>query len=296
MKYSYFPGCSMKATGKAYDFSIKYVTQKIGMELLEIDDWNCCGATAAHSVSADLALGLNARTLALAEAQHPGLEIAVPCAACYSALRGALHAAHSSKEKLEKIQDLIEMPYEGKNGVISFLETFSRPDAMKAISGNVVQALDGLKVACYYGCLTARPANIVSPDDVENPMQMDDVVALTGASPVDWAFKTECCGGAHHVDRPKAALPLIQRILQNAQANGAQAIATACPLCCLNLDMRQVELNKKQGTNFNIPIYYFTELLALSMGANPKDIGVQTHFFPAVSLMEKYMAKGGSTV
>ena len=145
MKYSYFPGCSMKATGKAYDFSIKYVTKKIGMELLEIDDWNCCGATAAHSTSADLALGLNARTLALAEAQYPDLEIAVPCAACYSALRSALYAARSSKEKLAKIQDLIEMPYEGKNGVISFMETFSRPDAMKAIKENVVAAVGRLK-------------------------------------------------------------------------------------------------------------------------------------------------------
>ena len=296
MKYSYYPGCSMKGAGKAYDFSIKYVTKKIGMELLEIDDWNCCGATAAHATSADLALGLNARTLALAEAQYPDLEIAVPCAACYSALRSALYAARSSKEKLAKIQDLIEMPYEGKNGVISFLETFVRPDAMKAIKENVVQPLGGLKVACYYGCLTARPAKIAGPDDVENPMQMDDIVALTGAIPVDWAFKTECCGGAHHVSHPKAAVPLVDRILQNAQANGAEAIATACPLCCLNLDMRQGQLNKKNGTNYNMPIYYFTELLAMSMGANPKEVGVQTHFFPALSLMEKYMVKGGSAV
>ena len=108
-----------------------------------------------------------------------------------------------------------------------------------------MQSLNGLKVACYYGCLTARPAKIAGPDDVENPMQMDDVVALTGATPVDWAFKTECCGGAHHVDLPKAALPLVERILNNAQANGADAIATACPLCCLNLDMRQARLIKK---------------------------------------------------
>ena len=131
---------------------------------------------------------------------------------------------------------------------------------------------------------------------MENPMQMDDVIALTGASPVDWAFKTECCGGAHQVDIPKAAITLVDRILRNAQVNGAQAIATACPLCCLNLDMRQSEINKKQGTNYNMPVYFFTELLAMSMGANPKEIGVQTHFFPALSLMEKYMVKGGSTV
>jgi heterodisulfide reductase subunit B2 len=296
MKYSYYPGCSMAGTGKTYDLSIAYVTKKIGMELLEIDDWNCCGASAAHAVSNDLALGLAARTLAQAEGQYPDMEIAVPCASCYSRLRYAMHELRSSKEQKAKIQELIEMPVEGKNDVISFLEAFTRPEVMEAVKGKTVQQLKGLKVACYYGCLTSRPADIASPDDVENPMQMDNIVALTGASPVDWAFKTECCGASHQVDLPKAALPLVERILRNARANGAQAIVTACPLCCLNLDMRQAEINKKQGTDYNMPVYYFTELLAMSMGASPKEIGLEKHFFPAVSLMQKYFMKGGSSI
>ena len=134
MKYSYYPGCSMAGTGKTYALSIAYVTKKIGMELLEIDDWNCCGASAAHAVSSDLALGLAARTLAQAEGQYPGMEIAVPCASCYSRLRYAMHQLRSSEGQKAKIQELIEQKVEGKSDVISFLEAFTRPDAVKAMN------------------------------------------------------------------------------------------------------------------------------------------------------------------
>ena len=240
----YFPGCSMAATGKGYQQSIDAVARKIGLELVAIPDWNCCGATAAHTMTERMALALPARNLARAEQDGGGMEIAVACAACYSRMQYARQAVLSSPEKRAEIEAIIDMPCSGSNPVISFLELFSRPELMEAVQAKLTKNLNGLKVACYYGCLTSRPSAIARPDDPENPMQMDRIVALTGAEPVAWDFKTECCGASHQVDAPKAAQPLIHRILTNAREHGADCIVTACPLCALNLDMRQSKIGR----------------------------------------------------
>jgi heterodisulfide reductase subunit B len=291
MKYSSYPGCSMSSSGKSYGLSTKYVTQKIGMELVEIDGWNCCGATAAHSTDENLALALPARTLALHEKQNKGMDIAVPCASCYSRLKTTLYEVRRSEKARARIQELIEMPYEANDEVLTFLDIFSREDAMEAIKQNVTTPLNGLRVACYYGCLTVRPVDVANADSAENPMQMDRILSLCGASPVEWAFKTECCGASNQVTLPKESRPLIYRILKNARANGAEAIATACPLCMLNLDMREKEISRSTGENFDLPVYFFTELMAMAMGANAKDVGINKHFYPAVKLVEDAVKK-----
>jgi len=286
VKYSYYPGCSLSSTGLEYGLSTRYVAKKIGMELHEIPDWNCCGATAAHSMNHDLALALPARNLALVEKQGLGLEIAIPCAACYSRMKYAIQAARSSEKERQKIEEIIEMPYEAKNDAICLLEAFAREDAQAAVKEKIVKSLNGLKVASYYGCLLVRPAGVTQFDDNENPQSMDNLMTLIGAKPVNWAFKTECCGASHQVDAPKVARPLIYNILRNAKANGAEAIVTACPLCMMNLDMREFEFNKAKK-EFDIPVYYFTELLGMAMGADPKELGMEKHFTPAVARIKE---------
>lgn len=294
MKYSYFPGCTMNTTGREYGKSLSYVNKAIGMEFIEIEDWNCCGATAGHSISPELGDALPARNIALCEKQKLGLDIVVPCAACYSRMKHATHTIRSSEENREKMERLIELPVKGNLEVLNAMEAFSTEEARQAIRKAIKKELKGLKVACYYGCLFSRPGEVTGVENVENPMIMDELMALTGAEPVDWSFKTECCGASHHIDLPNAARPLIHRILKNARANGAQAIVTGCPLCMMNLDMRQGEVNKQNGEHFDIPVYYFTEFLAMCMGASAKEAGLTIHFHPAVKLIENALTdKGG---
>jgi heterodisulfide reductase subunit B len=284
VKYAYFPGCSSAGTGVAFEMSAQYVAKKIGMELVEIPDWNCCGA--GHMTNHDAAIAIPARNLALAETLGCD-EVATPCAACYARMKTASVYCRKSEENLNHIKDIIEMPFEAKNDVISLLEAFSRDEAKEAIKAAITKPLNGAKIASYYGCLLVRPEGICDFDDNENPTSMDDLMAIAGADPVDWAFKVECCGASHQVAAPKVGRDMISKIIINAVKNGAEAIVTACPLCMLNLDMRMKEIAQKHGAEYNIPVYFFTEMLAVAMGADPKQIGTDKHFVPAVEYAEK---------
>ena len=296
MKYAYYPGCAMNATAVTYKKSLEYVADKIGMELMEIQDWNCCGATSAHTKGEWLALSLAARNLALAEKQGLDRDIAIACAACFSRMKHTVHAARQSEDVRKKLEDIIGMPYRAAINVITFLEVFNEPEVLEAIKAKLVRSLKGFKVACYYGCLTSRPKEIVEGEDTENPMRMDNLVALTGAEPLTWDFKTECCGASHQVDAPDASRPLVERIFRNAKANGAKAIITACPLCNLNLDMREGEINKNRGTAFDIPVYQYTQLLAICMGASAKEAALNSHFYPAYDRINDALRKAGEAV
>ena len=283
MKYAYYPGCSLNATGIEYDRSTKAVARKIGMELQEIPDWNCCGASAGHLTDHDLAVALPARNLALAEGL--GLDIAVPCAACFSRMKAAVKEVREDKKTQDKVNAILGMAYRAQNDVYCLLDVLANRTPAEEIQKQVVKPLRGLKVGCYYGCLLVRPPQVTQFDNTENPTSMERVMALTGAEPVDWAFKTECCGASFAVAKQDVALEMIRRILANAQANGAEALVTACPLCMLNLDMRQKAINAKYGTHFHFPVYYFTELLAGAMGVEPKEMGMEKHFEAAIPLL-----------
>jgi heterodisulfide reductase subunit B len=290
LKYAYFPGCSLGSTGIEFGTSSKLVAKKLDLELWEIPDWNCCGASAAHLTNHKLALALPARNLAIAEKED--LDIAVPCAACFARFKATAEAVKASEETKNEICDIIEMEYEAKGEVLSLLDVIGKKVSMDKIKENVVKPLNGLKVASYYGCLLVRPPKIAQSDDPENPMVMDNLMEAIGAEAVDWGFKTECCGASHVVTKPLVGKQLIRDIIQNAVVNGAEAIATACPLCMLNLDMRQKHINAKWGTNLNIPIYYFTELMALSFGYSSKDVGLRRHFVPAEQLIQEVFTQG----
>ena len=287
MKYAYFPGCSSAGTGVAFEMSAQFVAKKIGMELAEIPDWNCCGA--GHMTNADAAIALPARNLALAEKHIADCnELATPCAACYARMKTASVYCRESEENLNHIKDIIEMPeFEAKQDVISLLEAFTRDEAKDAIKAAITKPLNGAKIASYYGCLLVRPEGICDFDDNENPTSMDSLMEIAGAEAVDWGYKVECCGASHQVAAPKVGRDMIARIIINAVKSGAEAIVTACPMCMLNLDMRMKEIAKKHGSQYNIPVYFFTELLAVAMGADPKAVGTDKHFVPAVEYAEK---------
>ena len=289
MKYAYFPGCSANTTGKSFTVSTNYVADKIGFELFEIPDWNCCGTSAAALTSPELAVALPARSLAISEREYPDLDVVAPCAGCYRSLKTSLVYARESQENLDHLRELIDRPYEAKADVVSLLEAFVADDVREAIAAKVTKKLRCLKVACYYGCAMVRPAEVCNFDDVEDPQSMEGLMELIGAEPVDWAFKTECCGAAQQMAVPVQAKPMIERIFENAQANGADCIVTSCPLCMLNLDMREAEINKARVARgeepFDIPCYYFTELIGLAFGAEPDEVGIGIHFHPAKTIL-----------
>lgn len=295
MKYALFPGCSASTTGRPYTESFNYVARKVGIECEEIPDWNCCGASAGHLQSKDLGDALPARSLALSEKAFGDRDVIAPCAGCYQNLRRALVHARESDERRREISDIVGMPWEARAEVRNGLEPFLDESVREAVKSQVVKSLNGMKVACYYGCMLLRPRDLCPFDDEEDPQSMEGIVALAGAEPVEWSFKNECCGASHQVVVARKARPLISRIFENAAANGAEAIATACPLCMLNLDMREAEVNKQRAAQglepLDIPVYYFTELLAASFGGAFDKIGVTRHFHPAAAALETAFAR-----
>lgn len=284
-QYAYFPGCSAESTGLSFTKSTEFVAKSIGFKMAEIPDWNCCGTSAAKLMNHELGQALSARNLAIAEQMEGSPDVVAPCAGCYQALRNAQRFVSASDENRKRIEELIDMPYSGKAQVVSLLEAFSDPEVTEAVKDAALKPLRGLKVACYYGCAIVRPKDEDSFDDTENPQSMDELLRAIGAEPIDWGFKTECCSGSQAVAIPGVAHRLIDRIFQNAVANGAECIATTCPLCQLNLDMREAEINKMRVARgeepFDIPVYYFTELLGAALGGRADELGTDIHFHPA---------------
>lgn len=280
LEYALFPGCSGDATGGSYSEATRYVADKIGLKLNEIDDWCCCGTSAAKLTDEDLMHALPARSLCLSEQQYPGLDVVAPCTGCYASLKSTVYWARESEENRAHVSELIDMDYAATANVKSMLEVMIDPDVSELIIANLTKSLGGMRLACYYGCTQVRPVKVANFGDPENPTSMEKLLDAAGADCVEWSYKTECCGASNHVVLPKAARNASERILRNAKANGAEALVTACPLCWLNIDMREKQINKEHGTDYQMPVYYFTQLLALAMGASPDEIGLKRHFTP----------------
>lgn len=284
MKYAYYPGCSLSSTGVEYDMSTKKVAKSLGIDLWEIPEWNCCGSSSAHLTDHLLALALPARNLAIAE--EKGLDVAIPCAACYSRSKASEVAVKTSPEMQETINEIIEREYTGKTQARALLDIFVNDLGLESINALVNKPLKGLKVVSYYGCLLVRPTKL-GFDDPEDPQSMDKLMEALGATPVDWAFKTECCGASHSISNSDVGLPMIEKILTAAKEAGADAIATACPLCMSNLDMRQGQVGAKYGQNYNLPVFYFTELMGIALGIKSEELGINKHFVEATEVIKK---------
>ncbi len=256
---AYYPGCSLHGTAQEYDMSARAVLAQLGAELAEVPDWNCCGATAAHATDHMLGLSLPARNLA--QAQELGREtVVVPCAACFNRLRAAEQVLASGDALAERLQRLVGFSYTGTarpRSMMSFLAEDLGPDLVRAA---VRRPLRGLTVVAYYGCLLVRPAAVAGHDRPEDPQELDVLLEACGAAVQPWSYKTDCCGGALSVAKTDVVQGLVEELLSEAEAAGAELVVTACPMCLANLEMR------RDKSRSNMPVVYITEILALAMG------------------------------
>lgn len=264
MRIGYYPGCSLESTAREYDLSFRAVASKVGIELIEIPDWSCCGASAAHAVDPFLAVALPARNLMIAEAME--LDVTAPCAACFLRLMEAKKRMGEDVSLRKAIEETVGRPCRDSATVYHPLTVFSQPEAKKKIKRAVVNRLKELRVVCYYGCYLVRPPAITHLDDPENPMIMDELIGMAGADVLDWSWKVDCCGGGHALLRPELVESLVGEIIDGARKTGAHGIVTACPLCQSNLETRQ------KGSSA-LPIFYFTELLGFAMGLDKEAEG-----------------------
>lgn len=286
MKLAYYPGCSLHSTSAEYDQSTQWVCKNLGITYEEIPDWNCCGATSAHALDHELSIALPARNLVLAE-QMGADELVAPCAACFSRMKSAEIAMRTDNALRDAINPQLPQPYQGSVTVKSMLELLSSPEIQEKVRSSVKRPLKNLKLACYYGCLLVRPPKIAAFDDPENPQSMDQLMTAAGAECVEWPYKTECCGGSFSITRRDIVGKLVSDILYMAKHSGADAIVTACPLCQTNLDTRQDLASQIRGEDFNIPVYFFTELLAFALGASEGELSLGKHFIDAKSALRR---------
>jgi heterodisulfide reductase subunit B len=275
MALGFYPGCSLKGSSREYNESVLAISRALDIQLNEISDWNCCGATAAHNLNRDLALSLPARILALAEKDGFD-EIVVPCAACYSRLASTLHEINHSGELKKKIGNVIGMELRGDARILNVIQ-FLEKHILPKLEGRIVNTFNH-KVACYYGCLLVRPHSVLQFDREEEPQTMDVIMTRIGAAPIDWAFKTECCGAGLSVSRTNTVSRLSGNILKDAGDRGAEAIVVACPMCQSNLDMRRTDINRFGQTDYKMPVIYITQAVGIALGLTPEEVGFQRHF------------------
>jgi heterodisulfide reductase subunit B len=256
MKITYYPGCSLEGTAVDYAASIAAIAALLNVELMELFDWNCCGASSAHSLNHALALTLPARNLALAAAA--GRDVVAPCALCFNRLKVAEKALQGPEG------EELGIPYHGGIKIWDLLDYLTQKDFLEALAAKVVHPLTNLHAVCYYGCLAARPPAVTDHRDYENPQNMDRLLPVLGAGSIDWSFKTDCCGAGLAVARPDIIDVLVQRLYDRALASGAECFVVSCQMCQANLDLSQERIARKVGKDYYLPVFYFTELIGLA--------------------------------
>ncbi len=288
-EYAYFPGCSLEKMAVSYHMSAMETTRKLGITLHEIEDWNCCGATTYFYIDELLAYTLSARNLAIAE--KTGLDVVAPCSACYKNMY--FTAAHLKKDAdlAEHINFALEednLHFNGNINVKHLIEVFAKDVGPEELKSKVTKALGGIRVAPYYGCQIVRPQK--EKENVEQPQFFEELLSAIGANPVNYPLKMRCCGGSLILSSRTAALSMVRNLLQCAVDSQAAVIATACPMCQVNLECYQQQVNQEFGTNFSMPILYFTQLVGLAMGILPKKLGFGKEFVtlaPALLLSQQ---------
>ena len=280
MKVSYYPGCSLKGTARDYAASVETVCSLLGIDLCELEDWNCCGATAAHSLNHRIAVNLAGRNLALAE--KVGRDMVVPCPLCFNRLKTA------ETELLGGNKDEYEVSFAGNKIRVWDLANFiAQVEILDKISKVVKKSLKGLKAVCYYGCMSSRPPRITGEKDYEDPMSMDRILQRLGVEVIQWCHKTDCCGAGHLVPRPDIVFELVGRLYENAHRAGANCIVVSCQMCHANLDLRQAEILKQAGAHYKFPVFYFTELIALALWHKDISTWLTKHFVDPVAVLKE---------
>jgi len=268
LKVSYYPGCSLHGTAKEYDQSVRAVSRALGIELKEVDDWSCCGATSAHSTNFKLSVALPARNLVAAE--KDAMDVMVPCAACFNRFKTAEHHLKADPALKREIEEIVGGRYQGGIAIRNPIDIIAKEIGLDALEGMVKKKLAGLKPVSYYGCLLLRPPEVCNFDDYENPVLLDRILGALGADARLWSYKTDCCGGSLTISRTDIVGKMVNKLMTMAREAGANCVVTACPVCMANLDMRA-------GEHVRLPVFYFTELIALALGLQGPESWFKLH-------------------
>ncbi|UCH13302.1 MAG: CoB--CoM heterodisulfide reductase iron-sulfur subunit B family protein [Bacteroidales bacterium] len=288
MKYVYYPGCSAESTARDHHMSILEVARALDIDVEELKGWTCCGSTPAHHTDKLLSLSLPAANLL--KAQESGLNMVVSCAACFNRMKVANHEIRTNPDVKKQIANTLGKEYGGDVEIRHFIEILLEDIGIQRLKDAFTHSINDLKVVSYYGCLLVRPHEITKFDDPENPTSMDRLVEAMGGEALDWPHKVECCGGGFALSRPDIVIELSDSILGMAEAAGAQCIAVACPMCQVNLDLRQKDINRKKNRNYNLPIVYITQLLGLCLGISQKRLGMKKCIvspMPVIEMLSK---------
>lgn len=284
MKLAFYPGCTLHSTALDYNESTQSIANELDIELVEIPNWTCCGASPAHFLDNVLSTVLPIKDMV--HAKEISDELVICCAACFSRFKNAGKKVIEHPEIAEKVKEILGIEEIPQIKIYHLLDVLVNKIGLERIQEKIKQDLKGLKVASYYGCLLVRPPKVMEFDDPEDPISMDSLVQALGGESVSWPHKVECCGGSLALARTDIVLKLCYDILQSAHDAGAECLMVACPLCQNNLDMRQAAINKKYGKDFHLPVFYFTQLLGLTLGIDGQMLGLQRSLVSGESLLE----------
>ncbi len=287
MKFAYYPGCSAIGTSADYEASTRIVCKDLNFALNDIEDWNCCGSTPAHAVATELSAALCVRNLDIA-AKTQAEKLLTPCPSCLSNLRHAAHRMEDAEFRTQVDALLDEPSVPSFPEVTSVMQGLVETYGLDMLAGRAAKKFHGIRLAPYYGCLMSRPAEIMNFGHPENPQMMEDILRACGADVIDFPLKTSCCGASFGIPERAMTAQLSGKILQLAQNMQADAIVVACPLCQMNLDLRQAQAAKAVQGKFNIPVLYFTQILGLAFGHKPDELGLKKLCVSPAALLEKF--------
>jgi heterodisulfide reductase subunit B len=277
MKFSYYPGCTEHSTSVEYGLSAHGVFKTLGVELVEIDDWNCCGAAATHSINHLLSLCLPARNISKAQSAQAG-PLVVPCAGCFNMLKRTEYALRNDEAKRKEIEEIVGFTYQPSLEILALIDVMLNRIGLEKVQEKVKRPLKGLKAACYYGCALVRHPKVTQLDDPENPQYLDRLIKTLGGEPVEWSYKIDCCGADLALTYGDTVKKLVGRIVSMAKEAGAQCIVTSCGLCQANLEMRQ---------EVGLPIFYFTELMGVAFDVENRDKWWSKHMISPKGLLKE---------
>jgi heterodisulfide reductase subunit B2 len=275
MNIGYYPGCALHGSSNDYEQSLRACLGALDVQLDEMKDWICCGATAAHSLNHKLSLALPARNLAVAE-RDGFKELFAPCPLCSMQLMKAKKAVADEGVRKE-LSEIVEADVRGESEVLNLIQLFEKI-GVDRLKSAVKAPLKSITAACYYGCLLTRPPDVVHFDDFEQPSSMETLLAALGAKTVEWNYKTECCGAGMTMSNEDIVLELAHKILSNAAEHGASCLVVACPMCHVNLDMKQAAVERRFGKKLGMVVYYLSDLVGLALGLSAEQLGINRHF------------------
>ncbi len=281
MKVTYYPGCFLQGTAKDYTESILGICKHLNIQFEEVPDWNCCGATAAHSIDHQASIELAGRNLNLA-AELPHADMLVPCPMCFNRLKTASFVLQGAQRERYNIALHDSIPE-----IWDLANFFANKDMLQLVAEQIKKPLNGLKVVCYYGCMANRPQEITAATDVENPQSMDRIIESLGGTAISWPYKTDCCGASQVLSRPDIVSRLVGKLYDMAQRVGAQAVVVSCQMCQANLDIYQQRFGVDWGKRFSLPIYYFSELMGLAMDVKGVRKWLSRHITDPLSLLRE---------